>query len=204
MTTTRLSSAQRRAAIIESAISLFAERGFRGTTTRELAAHVGVSEPVLYQHFNTKRDLYHAILEQLATADDQGIPKLLPDAADTRDDRLILTELAKNIVDWHVNHPNYVRLLMIGALEGNEFNEIFHERYARSFTDQLQKYFAVRIKLGIFRLLDPAMAARTFMWMLAHYSLELTLFHKGPCGNPLPQAQAVDGIIDIYLKGIQA
>ena len=59
----RLSSQQRRSAILGTAIRLFAERGFRGVTTRELAAAVGVSEPVLYQHFPSKKELYSAIIE---------------------------------------------------------------------------------------------------------------------------------------------
>ena len=58
----RMSSEERRAAIIHAACRLFAEKGFRGTTTRELAAAVGVTEPVLYEHFRTKRDLYSAII----------------------------------------------------------------------------------------------------------------------------------------------
>ena len=53
----------RRAAIVSAAISLFSEKGFSGTTTRELAARVHVTEPVLYQHFRAKRDLYRAIIE---------------------------------------------------------------------------------------------------------------------------------------------
>jgi AcrR family transcriptional regulator len=44
----RLSKDQRRQAIVEAAAALFAERGFRGVTTRELAKAVGVTEPVLY------------------------------------------------------------------------------------------------------------------------------------------------------------
>ena len=64
----RMSSEERRAAIVHAACRLFAERGFRGTTTRELAAAVGVTEPVLYEHFRTKRDLYSAIIGEKAKA----------------------------------------------------------------------------------------------------------------------------------------
>src|SRR5207342_1657397 len=62
----RMKSAERRAAIVRSAIHLFAEKGFRGATTRELAAAAGVTEPVLYQHFRAKSDLYSAIIEAKA------------------------------------------------------------------------------------------------------------------------------------------
>lgn len=68
MATARLSSSARRAAILDEAVKLFSEKGFRGVTTRELAAAVGVTEPVLYQHFETKRDLYRALIEEPAAA----------------------------------------------------------------------------------------------------------------------------------------
>jgi AcrR family transcriptional regulator len=58
-----MTSEERRAAILAAAVRLFAERGFRGTTTRALARAVGVSEPVLYEHFKSKHELYKAIVE---------------------------------------------------------------------------------------------------------------------------------------------
>ena len=60
---TRMKSGERRDAIIAAAVRLFSEKGFRGATTRELAAALDVTEPVIYQHFETKRDLYRAIIE---------------------------------------------------------------------------------------------------------------------------------------------
>src|SRR5688572_6457610 len=62
----RMTSEERRAAIVQAASRIFADKGFRGTTTRELAAAVGVTEPVLYEHFKTKRDLYSAIIGEKA------------------------------------------------------------------------------------------------------------------------------------------
>ncbi|MFM9597624.1 TetR/AcrR family transcriptional regulator, partial [Streptomyces scabiei] len=81
MSQIRLSRAERRAAIIEAAIELFSEKGFRGTTTRELAQAVGVSEPVLYQHFATKKELYIAILSEKAVAGERAIPDFCPASA---------------------------------------------------------------------------------------------------------------------------
>ena len=67
MRTPKLSKADRRKAIVETAANLFAEVGFRGGTTRELAKRVGVTEPVLYEHFQTKSDLYAVTAVATAT-----------------------------------------------------------------------------------------------------------------------------------------
>jgi AcrR family transcriptional regulator len=64
-TATRLPAAERRLAIVETAIRLFAEGSYRGTTTAEIARAAGVSEPILYRHFASKRDLYLAALDHV-------------------------------------------------------------------------------------------------------------------------------------------
>jgi AcrR family transcriptional regulator len=61
----RLPAAARREAILEAALPLFALRGAEGTTTRQLAAAAGVTEPVLYRHFRSKAALFVAVLERV-------------------------------------------------------------------------------------------------------------------------------------------
>jgi AcrR family transcriptional regulator len=64
-TTTRMPAAERRLELIETAIRVFSEGSYRGTTTAEIARAAGVSEPILYRHFASKRDLYLAALEHV-------------------------------------------------------------------------------------------------------------------------------------------
>ncbi len=127
----RLSSPERRAAIVDAALHLFAEKGFRGTTTRELAARVGVSEPVLYEHFRTKRDLYAAIIDTKSHEQLEFTEALSP-AAERRDDRAFFTQLGLSILGWHQKDPAFTRLLLFSGLEGHELKDIFFEREERS------------------------------------------------------------------------
>jgi AcrR family transcriptional regulator len=59
----RLSSEARREAIVQAVKGVFAEKGFDGTTTRELAKAANVSEALLYKHFPSKESLYAAMLD---------------------------------------------------------------------------------------------------------------------------------------------
>ncbi len=59
----RLPAAERRSQLLDTAARVFAARGYSGTTTSELAKAAGVSEPIIYRHFASKRDLYLATLE---------------------------------------------------------------------------------------------------------------------------------------------
>src|SRR5438309_7219386 len=59
---TKLTCEERREAIINAVRKVFAEQGFHGTTTRELAEAAGVSEALLFKHFPNKESLYAAML----------------------------------------------------------------------------------------------------------------------------------------------
>ncbi|MGI8422264.1 MAG: TetR/AcrR family transcriptional regulator [Gaiellaceae bacterium] len=62
MTTARLPAAERRQAVLGTACRIFSDGSYRGTTTAEIARESGVSEPILYRHFASKRELYLACL----------------------------------------------------------------------------------------------------------------------------------------------
>jgi len=49
--------------VVETACRVFAKSSYHGSTTAQIAREVGVSEPVLYRHFSSKRELYLACLD---------------------------------------------------------------------------------------------------------------------------------------------
>ncbi len=59
----RLSKDARRQAVLETACRVFSRSSYRGATTAEIAEEAGISEPILYRHFGSKRDLYLACLD---------------------------------------------------------------------------------------------------------------------------------------------
>jgi len=58
MRSSRLSAPERRAAVVETACRVFAKSSYHGSTTAQIARETGVTEPVLYRHFSSKRELY--------------------------------------------------------------------------------------------------------------------------------------------------
>ena len=59
----RLTADARRQAVLETACRVFSSSSYRGATTADIAREAGISEPILYRHFGSKRDLYLACLE---------------------------------------------------------------------------------------------------------------------------------------------
>jgi TetR/AcrR family transcriptional regulator len=60
----RLSKDERRQAVLDTACRVFSRSSYRGATTAEIAREAGISEPILYRHFGSKRELYLACLDE--------------------------------------------------------------------------------------------------------------------------------------------
>ena len=63
----RLPASARRHQLLEAALEAFASRGFHATSMNDVAEAAGVTKPVLYQHFGSKRSLYQELLDDVAT-----------------------------------------------------------------------------------------------------------------------------------------
>ena len=83
--TTRLPAARRRQQLLDVALEVFAERGFHPTSMNDLAEAAGVTKPVLYQHFGSKRELYLELLEDVGTRLRDAIGKATSEAAGPRE-----------------------------------------------------------------------------------------------------------------------
>jgi AcrR family transcriptional regulator len=64
VTRPRLSAEDRRQAVLDTACGVFFRKSYRGATTAEIAREAGITEPILYRHFGSKRDLYLACLDE--------------------------------------------------------------------------------------------------------------------------------------------
>jgi AcrR family transcriptional regulator len=194
----RMSAEDRRAAIVEAAVRLFSERGFRGTTTRALADAVGVTEPVLYEHFKSKRDLYCAIIDTKSQEGFARAAQQLEPYVQARDDRALFTRVGEFVLRSFSEDPAYSRLLLSVALEDPELGNLFYERQ-REAREALACYIRRRTEEGAFIAIDPALAARAFIGMFAFHGMQALLYR-----DDFVKVPVVEGMVDIFLKGIAA
>jgi AcrR family transcriptional regulator len=65
MSSPRLTATARREQIIDVALEVFGRAGYHGASMNDIAEAAGVTKPVLYQHFDSKRDLYLALIDEV-------------------------------------------------------------------------------------------------------------------------------------------
>jgi AcrR family transcriptional regulator len=196
-TRTRMSAQERRQSIIEAAVKLFADKGFRGTTTRELASVVGVSEPVLYEHFPSKRDLFAAILETKAGDGLQKMRRLAAESLAVDDDRRFLIGVGKMILDYHVNERDLVLLIVRATLEDSSTVSLEHQMHC-NFMQIIEGYFEERIREGAFRPIETGRLAHAFTSQFMWLGLDML---KGCMAVKDPFAE-IEPMVDLFLNGV--
>ena len=192
----RASAGDRQATLISAAASLFAAKGFNGTTTKEIAKAVGVSEALVFKYFPTKRTLYAAILAEKVTVNE--LLDVVEVAVTKRDDHRVFTMIASYRIRPGAD-STFLRLLLFSALEGHELSELFFGKHHKVFYDYLAAYIRTRIEDGAFRSVDPLLAARAFIGMVVHHRLLHEIF-----GVPMHQSHEVTvaTYVDLFLAGL--
>jgi TetR/AcrR family transcriptional regulator len=199
----RMAGEERRLQLLAVAVRLFSERGFRGTTTKEIAQAAGVSEAMVFRHFATKEELYDAILDHKACSGDTFEPKLMAaDAIKRKDDRGVFESLALGALNHHENDPEFQRLLLHSALEKHELAQRFFETFVRKVYEFLGGYIRERQKEGALVDIDPAIAVRAFIGMVMHQSLNNNLWDPKRRLLNISNESAAKHFTDILLHGI--
>ena len=196
----RIRGEERRRLIIESAAKLFSQHGFRGTTTREIARAVGVSEATVFKHFATKEELYTAIIE--AKTQTQQVLSMVGPLAEARDDTALLRTLAGELIARTQSDPTLMRLLFFSALEGHALADLFFRRRVQAIDDFLGRYIADRVAAGAFRPVDPLQTAWNFIGMVTFHVLLHELFHQKPPPH-LTRERAIEEMVTTFLQGVR-
>lgn len=186
---------------METAVKLFSEKGFRGTTTRELAAACGVSEPVLYSHFANKDELYRAMIEWTCRAGGKANDPELEEARATHNDLAYFRRLAEVMLERFEAEPELVRLLMFSALEGHDLSRLFYERRVVIYFQMITDYIEDRMRAGAFRQMDPYLAARVFTGAVRDLGVAEAVFGMQDVKGT--QREIAEGLVSIFLEGIR-
>jgi len=200
----RMAGEERRLQILAVAVSLFSNRGFRGTTTKEIAQAAGVSEAMVFRHFATKEELYAAILDHKACAGGEAFEpeKMTADAIARKDDRAVFEALALEALKHHEHDPDFQRLLLYSALEKHELAEMFFDQFVRRVYQFLSAYIRERQREGALIEMDPAIIVRCLIGMVMHHSLNNNLWDPKRRLLNISNEAAASQFTDILLHGI--
>jgi TetR/AcrR family transcriptional regulator len=198
----RLTGEERKARIIEAALTLFAEKGFSGTKTKEIAEASGTSEPLIFWHFKSKEEIYREALKTLF-----GGHPVLPDIEKKmaqKDDRAVFKELARHVIHHNREDPRIMRLAIFSALEGSHLAENVHRdgQVGPTLPEILSRYIKQRIDDGAFQEQNAEIVAQIFIDLIYTCVLDKEASISGPpiaCSDE----EIVENLVRIFVQGLR-
>jgi len=199
----RMTAGDRKNQILFAAMDLFAEHGFHGSRTRDLARRAGVSEALLFRHFPTKEALIRAILEGAAH-------RFLRMESMIRDipPRDALISLAEHVLTNLRDNPKVFRVLFFGVMEKPQIAEEFYRTFlskillleARLFKRALAGSKTLRDLPASHA--DPRLVARSFHGSLLFYNLAGAVIRVEPL--PRNTRALAESIVNLYVPEANA
>ena len=189
---------QTRTAILQAAHDLFIEQGYHGTSMRQVAAGAGVALGGLYNHFDSKEEVFEAVFMAYHPYH-QVFPLILESQGDNLE--TLLKDALHRMVEAVEGRTDFMNLMFIELVEFKSVHMLkmfatlmpkgmeILQHLVQSYPDQM-------------RLIPSPMVLRTFLGLFIGYYLTETAI--GATAAPEFKQNALEHFIDIYLNGILA
>ena len=199
----RMPAGERQRQLLEVALHAFSRRGFKGTTTKEIAAAAGVAEAVIFQHFPSKDALYSAVLElHLETSDEHKWIEEVTALMDLSEDEAVFRSFILRILNSYRRDPLIQRVILFAALEGHEQGLARMQKQFAPILERFMDYIARRQREGGLADCNPG-AIMIGLGGVAHqYGLITQIFLGAP--TPGVSDEAIAGIFtQMLLRGVR-
>ena len=147
--------------ILAAALDMFSQYGFAGTNIRELAGSLGMGKSSMYRHFESKEELWNALLDELIAYYEArfGSPEHLPPVPDSLE---ALVTMTMRLVDFTVHDESVIKsrkLLSIEQFRDERARDLATRYFLTGLTQMFTQIFSGMMERGLLRRDDPAMLA---------------------------------------------
>jgi len=182
--------------ILAAARELFAQKGSRGTTTRQIAQRAGVNEATLFRHFGTKPQLLQAMLDWYCNADAEERMGFLDRLHGSLEEQL--RELCRHGIERITERQDLIRVAMAEE-ELNPQAGLLTWRSPTVAQRKIAEYMQRKIEAGELRG-DSDDLARLFMSLMFAYVFALKIWERGTAAKE----RAIALFVELFLHGVQA
>ncbi len=127
-------AAKRRAQLVETAFHVFGREGYRQTSMNQIAAEAGVTKPVLYQHFASKRELFAELLSQVANELTETLGETLSGSAEPQ---ALIDDGFRAYFDYFAKRPEAYAILFGDGVMSDEGFARERARFEATMADSI-------------------------------------------------------------------
>lgn len=192
-----------RALLLESALALFAQHGYAGTSTREIALRAGVAEQLLFRHFGTKMALFeHAVIKPFAHYLEDYVDRWTQRPAASADAEVLTSDYIGGLYDLLKSN----RELVVALVAAHAHEDELGTSITNALVGPIERVEALTAREALARKydsMDPQLATRSFLAMVMGMAVLDELFDNP--NRPRPQRDAVvDEMTTLLVYGLQS
>ena len=150
--------------ILEEALILFAQNGYKGTNLRDLAARMELSKSALYKHYDSKEAIWNALLDKMEAyyAQRFGSMDNLPKTPDSLEEFM---QMSMGMIRFTVHDPQIIltrKLLLTEQFHDARVCKLATKHFLEGTANIYAKVFEAMMQKGLLKKQDPAMLAFSF------------------------------------------
>ena len=147
--------------ILEEALVSFADKGYKGTNLRDLAAQLGLSKSALYRHYDSKEAIWNATIDMMESYYDKrfGSPDNMPEVPDSCDE---LLELTLKMINFTIHDPKVIltrRVLLTEQFHDERARRLVTEHFITGIESIYAVIFEKMMDTGLLKKDDPSLLA---------------------------------------------
>ena len=193
--------AKTRDRIIEAATELFSQRGYNGTTMREIARLCDLTEAAIYKHFAGKEKLYEEVI--LSKSKQHAIASFLESKRGLGSIEDVLFTIARHILTTAREDKQLIRILLYSSLEGFHASSILYRELRHPYIHFLREELKNRMVEGEVREVNPFITSRCFVGLVMDCALNVEFWNKLE-GSTFTSETVMSNNVPIFARGLSA
>jgi len=163
--------------ILDKSLELFASRGFKETSVRDIAAAVGLQQGALYNHFKNKDAILTALIDQLMSSAIVTIFEEKEPGKLYKRGKALLANIATTfkLLSFDGKNEALFKLMMQEMYKNSDIRDLYHEYFIQQNIKKLSAMFFMMMQDEMIRSYDPLMLANEFLSPLFFYQTQVTL-----------------------------
>ncbi len=187
---------ERRQAILNAAMKVFAQRGYAAATIREIAREADIAQGTIYLYFPSKREILLAVYRSMIL---ESLEEFMA-RPEKGDDQTFLRSLLVDRIRRFRQNARAVRFAFTELPLHDELRERFYREIVLEQLERIKAFLKERAAQGKFRPLRTEIAARAFQGMYVIFALAETVFGDGEVGR-LPPEEIAEEVVSLFLHG---
>jgi len=185
-------------AIMEASVKIFAQKGFNGATTKEIAQAAGIAEGTIFRHFPTKTAILYGIVDSfipLIGVDSLG--QILSECQEM-DKETALRHIIQNRFETILGGKDLIKVILTEIQYDPTLRETYFERVYRPIQQMLNDFFTARIGKGDFKEVNPRLITSLMLSFIVFFVGNQHYFD-----NVLEYQFDAGELADVLLNGIR-